>query len=193
MLAAARKLADLTHATHLVSGGAAWADHMAVLLFLSDPARFTLQIEAPDEMVTAPSGGLQYADTGERGPRSFINNPGGTSNHYLQAFADALAITRPQWSPFLDFALVAGHPRVTIRVTHGFQARNLLVAGAQNALAMTFGEGSLLKDGGTANTMNAFLSRPDHGLAYHLDLSAMKLHAKARVGGMDETPEPPRA
>lgn len=183
MLAAARKVADLTKASHLVSGGAAWADHIAVLLFLADPARFTLQIEAPAPMVVSHDGGLEYRDTGERGKRSFIANPGGTCNHYHRQFLDALGATRPNWSPFLDFALIAGHPRVTVRVTHGFDARNELVAQADNALAMTFGAGATLKDGGTTRTMRSFLRRDGRGAAYHLDLSAMKLHPNARVVG----------
>ena len=180
MLAAALKVADRTKTNHLVSGGAAWADHVAVWLFLSDPTRFTLQIEAPAPFVTAGTGGLEYADTGER---DFIKNPGGTSNHYLRAFADTLGLARPEWSPFIDFALVAGHPRATIRVTHGFQPRNLLVAQSTHALAMTFGGGRVLQDGGTAKTMTAFLARPDHGESYHLDLGAMRMHAGAQVGG----------
>lgn len=191
MLAAARKVADLTKANHLVSGGAAWADHIAVLLFLSDPTRFTLQIEAPAEFVTSPSGGLEYVDTGERGKKAFIANPGGTCNYYHHSFADALGATRQHWSPFLDFALVAGHPRATIRVTHGFDPRNALVAESKHALAMTFGQGATVKDGGTARTMKAFLSRADHGSAYHLDLSAMKLIPNARVAGMEETAQLP--
>lgn len=180
MLDAAREVSKLTGATELISGGAAHADHCAVLLFLEDPKTYTLELELPAPFVTDGIGGYKYFD---KGAGDFKNNPGGVSNHYMRLFHKALSKTRPEWSPFTDFAdleFARGSPaladRITINVGTGFLERNLVVAAkAHHCLAMTFGEGRALKDGGTAHTMSNFLAKRGHGAAYHLDLNTLKL------------------
>lgn len=172
MQAAALKVAELCGATELVSGGAAWADHIAVMLFLAHPTRFTLRLELPAPLVPLAGGGLAFEDTGVR---DFVANPGGTSNHYHENFGRSAFRYRGR-SPRDDFAAIQGNPRVSIQVTPGLFARNKKVALADHCLAMTFGEGRALKDGGTANTMSAFCARPDRGRAFHLDLSDCRLY-----------------
>jgi hypothetical protein len=177
MLAAARKVSELTGAVNLVSGGASYSDHMAVLLFLQEPERYRLELELPAKLVECPEG-YCYDDNGTR---DFKSNPGAVSNHYLKQMQKAFKQVKPGWSPFGDFRLLEGNPRVTVTVTPGFLPRNLKVAEkADHVLAMTFGQGKRLKDGGTAHTMAAFLKR-GVGTAYHLDLNTLKLYPNATV------------
>jgi hypothetical protein len=58
--------------THLVSGGAAWADHVAVRLFLDK--------KVPNLRLFLPAAWEDgtFKDTGERDP---FKNPGGTANY----------------------------------------------------------------------------------------------------------------
>ena len=177
MMDAARKVSELTNSTELVSGGASWADHIAVLLFLEDLTHYTLELELPAPLVERGDD-LQYYD---KGTGDFKANPGAVSNHYHRLFKKAFTKTRTMWSPFKDFRSLEGVSRVKTTVTPGFLPRNLKVAEkADHVLAMTFGQGKRLKDGGTAHTMSAFLAR-GVGTAYHLDLNTLKLYANATV------------
>ncbi len=179
MLQAARNVAKQVGATELISGGAAFSDHIAVLLFLEDPTRYSLTLELPAPFVTDGQGGYKYFD---KGSGDFKNNPGGVSNHYMRLFLKAFRKTRPDWSPFNDLAALEGYPNVTKNVGIGFLERNLVVAAkADHCLAMTFGNGRQLKDGGTAHTMSHFLAKPNRGGAYHLDLNTLKGYKDATV------------
>jgi len=73
MVALVSKLKDAKEAT-LVSGGAAWADHIAVVVFLLGNCK-SLSLHLPCAWDVLRE---QYADTGEFDWRT---NPGGTANH----------------------------------------------------------------------------------------------------------------
>lgn len=182
MLDAARKVSELTGATELISGGAAWADHIAVLLFLENPEHYSIELELPAAFEPDGVGGYRYHD---KGTHDFKDNPGAVSNHYHKLFTKAVAKVRPRFSSFLHFADVeAVHvglaAEVRTNVGTGFLERNLVVAAkAHHCLAMTFGNGRQLKDGGTAHTMSNFLAKRNHGDAYHLDLNTLKLYKDA--------------
>lgn len=174
MLDAARKVAALTGSKALVSGGASWSDHVAVTLFLEDPNGYSLELELPERLDRLADGRLRFHD---KGTGDFKGNPGAVSNHYHKRFAKALG-----HDPYEDFALALANEGCSSTVTFGFHARNLVVAAkADHLLAMTFGEGRKLKDGGTAHTTEAFLARKDRGEAYHLDLNTLKLWPGATV------------
>lgn len=174
MLDAARKVSEITGATELISGAAAWADHIAVLLFLSDSARYSLELELPAALVPDGANGLKYYD---KGTGDFKDNPGAVSNHYHRKFNKALGAFRLS-SPFIDFAKAVEMGAV-VNVGTGFLERNLVVAAkADHCLAMTFGNRGELKDGGTAHTMSHFLKR-SVGSAWHLDLNTLKLYTGA--------------
>lgn len=177
MQAAALAIASRVGATHLVSGGAAWADHVAVLLFLQSPERFILELRLPaalDVHASTPA----FVSNGSRG----VSNPGGVLNYYHQSFAAVLQKDRPGWNPIQDLATAAAHSRADLSVSNGLFARNdVVAASADYALAMTFGDGALLKDGGTAHTMRQFLDRHGADRAFHLDLNSMRLCPKACV------------
>ena len=84
MLDAARQVAIYTGADTLVSGAAAWADFMAIALYLSEPGKYGLELHLPESLCVDPSKGRPFLDTGEV---NWVTNPGGTSNHYLRQFA----------------------------------------------------------------------------------------------------------
>jgi hypothetical protein len=139
---------------HAVSGGAAWADHLAVRAFLDGhveslilflPARFERGRFVPDDSVRF--------------------NPGRTCNGYHEAFSRCLGVDT---LGEIEQARTRG---ATLTVEPGFHQRNMLVAAAaSHVLALTFGnmrppadllpdspgftKAALagLKDGGTAHT-----------------------------------------
>ncbi len=165
----------------LVSGGAAWADHVAVALFLENPARFKLVLELPAEFDLKKQA---YTETAPKnGERLYGNdNPGGTSNHWHRKFRE-----KTGRNSFADIAK-AIELGADIRIGNGFFARNSDVASADRAIALTFGRGAMLKDSGTADTMGKFLGRgvgvPDFSEqhpSWHVDLNAWQVHSPAVV------------
>lgn len=72
----AKKFVKKHHIKHVVSGGAAWADHVAVKLFLRNKINF-LTLELPCSFEN------KFKDTGVV---NWITNPGGTLNYYHRKF-----------------------------------------------------------------------------------------------------------
>lgn len=189
MLDAAKKVSEITGSTDLISGAAAWADHIAVLLFRDNPDKYSIELELASPLVSDGNCGYKFDD---KGTGDFKNNCGAISNHYHKQFKKAFHKSRPSWnpapawSPFDDFFALnckrANHPeKVIFNVGTGFLERNLEVAQkADHCLAMTFGNGKRLKDGGTAHTMSNFLVK-GMGTAWHLDLNTLKLYEGAVV------------
>ena len=140
-----------TGARTVVSGGAAWADHLAVRLMADGvitPERLTLHLPAP-------FAGRRFSDS---------HHDGETSNRYHDMFRRKTGID--SLGQIAD-AIAAG-ARVT--VWNGFFDRNRRVAASDSLLAYTYGAGSPwsletfgnvsaetagLKDGGTAYTFSA--------------------------------------
>ena len=124
----------------LVSGGAAWADHLAVELFLIGHASsLRLHLPAPFSTCDAFAGGYGTA--------------GGAANFYHQTFSK----TTGKMS--IREIATACHKRATFTMqpeTPGmsaFFARNKRVAAeARACFAYTWGEGQEPTDGGTKNT-----------------------------------------
>lgn len=123
---------------HLVSGGAAWADHAAVWAYISGLCDdLTLHLPAP----------FDGAFHGAKG------TSGGAANYYHQRFSHALGQdTRAQ----LYLALTGGANYTAQPVSQGYSAmftRNRLVADqCTHMLAFTFGTGDTPVDGGTKAT-----------------------------------------
>lgn len=118
-----------------VSGGAAWADHVAVVLFLEGwcPG---LELHLP-AILDERTG--RFRDVGD----------GAVANHYHEAFSvhagrDTLAD--------LFQAIKKG---AEFRFYGGFKSRNLAVADTDALLAFTFGKGGPPTDSGTAHTWRA--------------------------------------
>lgn len=161
-----------TRATHLVSGGACYADHLAVQLYL-EGAVASLDLQLPCEWT---GHGYREVSSG--------NDAGRTSNWYHSLFSKAHGIDSLRE---IQLAIEKG---ATVTTGGGFKARNTAIAeSADCALAFTFGDRATLKPGGTQDTMSKYLARrerlqyeagmnganPPTFPAYHFDLTSKRL------------------
>lgn len=150
----------------LVSGGAAVADHLAVQLFLAAPEmELRLHLPAPFD-----------ANVRQFVASTSIFNPGNTSNYYHRKFAKSCGV-----DSLGEIAEAILKRNAEVIVTPGFKQRNTKVANdADILIALTFGTGPAVKDGGTADTVRKFqLGR--RGTTYHIDCHAMQVHTPAVV------------
>lgn len=150
----------------LVSGGAALADHVAVTLFLQ---RFVAKLELylPCEF-NHTAGRFSLVDS--RTTASIVD-------HYHRKFSNALKI-----DSLLQLKKVLEMHDCSAQIVPGFKERNTAIAvNADCLLAMTFGNGRLVKPGGTSDTVEKFLARPDHGMSFHMDLATNLCYRNARV------------
>lgn len=118
----------------LQSGGAAWADHVAVMLHLAGIGRkLTLHLPARFDVTSARF---------EEKPGDL--DPGSIANYYHDLFA-----ARTGFRPLAAIGLaIRGGAKVT--VSPGFKARNLLVGDCDRLIAFTFGpDRRWPQDGGT--------------------------------------------
>lgn len=124
----------------LVSGAAAYADHVAVDFFIEENAdSLTLHLPAPFVI-----GGL-----GESSHFDERTDSGRTANHYHRLFSDKLQAAGALPSSFDDLAHVMEWCGARVFVHDGFHARNLFVGRVDVLIAATFGRGAVPKDGGT--------------------------------------------
>jgi len=129
-------------AVRLISGGAAFVDHAAVVLAKKHGCKLELCLPAQWD---AERG--RFCDTGVRDWRS---NPGGTSNYYHDCFSKKVG--RDSLADLADSI-----PSAIVRVEKGgFHARNSLVAGpADLLLAYTFSDDPAVPGSrGTLDTWN---------------------------------------
>jgi hypothetical protein len=150
----AREAVKRAQVSTLVSGGAAWADHLAVSLFLNNEVdQLILHLPAPFEHG-------QYVEG---------SKAGGIANYYHRKFAKTIAAEVSGISTLDDIG-IAIEKGARIHVYNGFFERNLEVARSDLILAYTFGtadgkympgepgfgdaKAAGLKDGGTAHTWN---------------------------------------
>jgi len=169
--------------SHVVSGGAAWSDHVAVNLFQRGIIKnLTLHLPAPWD-----SKQQQFLNNQASG---WILNPGETSNYYHRQFSQTMGFNSLQQ---LEQARSMGAEMIHFpRRADPMQERNQRVANqATQVLAMTFGSGAEVKDGGTAKTVLAYqracplYHRPT--VVDHLDLNTLALYRLA------QTPAPTEA
>jgi hypothetical protein len=167
--------------TTLVSGGAAFIDHVAVKLFLQKKVpNLRLFLPAKWEMG-------KYADTGERDPHK---NPGGTANYYHKKFLNATGI-----HSLSDIQVAKSNGAELIDENKngkplGFYPRNALVAKSDFILAITFGKGKEVKDGGTADTVKRYLERVRKenifDKSFHYNLNDGKIYEGCTVPAASE-------
>jgi hypothetical protein len=144
MNSVAETLALALNVKGFVSGGAAYADHVAVSLYLKYDKKFSLSLHLPAELtITGFMQGFDKYDAGR------------TSNYYHELFSKQIGIDSIQ-------ELVCAASFCDTTVSADFKSRNTLVANeADVLLAFTFGNGSILKDGGTKDTMEKFWVKRD--------------------------------
>lgn len=142
--------------SHVVSGGAAWADHIAVILFLCNHAG-ALSLHLP-----APFVNGQFVDSGYK-------SAGGAANYYHKLFS--LVIQRDTMGQIAEalnraFAQGDGKSEFTCEPASpgigGMFARNNKVAESEEMLAYTFGPGDVPADGGTLDTWNKCKGKKTH-------------------------------
>lgn len=134
----------------VISGGAAWADHLAVQLFNNgEVEKLTLFLPAPFEQG-------RFKDIGGYG----IENPGGTTNYYHKNFSTKMGLG---FNSFADITVAIERGAEVVIDNGGFFGRNSLIAEASDSVvAFTFGTRHYrgpwvdaakagLKDGGTAH------------------------------------------
>ncbi len=173
--------------TKLVSGGAAWADHVAVQLYLDDTVNdLTLHLPARFNM----AGSANQFEKHQLGE---------VANRYHVAFYHGRKVDS------LDEIAMAIKKGATVTEEPAgqgfgaFFARNVKVAKAVDTLlAFTFGNGAVLADGGTRHAWDQFATdcqrrfdeaklhyqesccgcsnnQPTHFEAYHFDLNSRRL------------------
>lgn len=164
----------------VVSGGAAWADHVAVKLFLEKkvpklklcfPCQFDSASVMFDPVPLSENERQRGYSTGE------------VTNSLHSRFSRKLRRSS------LNEILLALQQGAEAVVCKGFYARNAVVAQSDIILAMTFGENEWLKEGGTAHTMQTYLNRVRKmgffDKSFHYDLDCGEIFCGARVRSSD--------
>lgn len=164
--------------THLVSGGAAWADHVAVRLFLDK------KVPGLKLFIPAAWDNGKYYDTGEK---DWEKNPGGTANYYHKLFQQTTNI-----NGLSDIVIAKAYGAELYTCRGGFHGRNAMVAKSDFILACTFGDEHMLKEGGTADTLRKYLDRvKKDGIfdkSFHYDLNSKSIYEGCTVPAkVDET------
>lgn len=158
---------------NLVSGGSAYADHIAVKLFLEElphvlpPLNLTLYL--PDYFVNG-----EFVD---RGSGDWKTNPGKTLNYYHQLFQDKTGIKS------LDQIENAIQKGAKVHIVPGLFERNTKVSETDSLIAFTFGNGRYVKPGGTSDTVSKYEKRVRSknlpNLSCHVDLNNMTIYYPA--------------
>lgn len=149
----------------LISGGAAVADHVAVRLFNDNKV---------------PNLILYFPCKWDDGKFDSNNEDGETANHYHNEFKKKTFINS------LSDIQAATLKGAKVVVGNGFKHRNTMVANNSDfLLAMTFGRGEWVKNGGTSDTVRKYLERVNSGniwnKSYHYDLNSGLLYQGCKV------------
>lgn len=153
----------------MISGGAAVADHLAVLLYNKDVIKkLTLCLPCKFDMANC-----QFEDNKNS---DWFLNPGKTVNYYHNLFCGHCNNLRS-----LKDIQTAINKGAKVIVKDGFHERNAIVAQADLLIAFTFGNESYVKPGGTAHTVSKFLKINKSENSYHVDLNTFKIYQGAKV------------
>ena len=158
-----RDLAEELNAKLLISGGAAFADHIAVRLNLTCCISLLLHLPAPFK------DGVFVELESSRSETARV------ANYYHNKFSNLCALDS---LAELSTAIRSG---AKIVVTPGFKERNTKVAHDADAMiALTFGNKNRIKDGGTADTCRKYLSFGKKRLI-NIDLNTLIIYHDAIV------------
>lgn len=151
--------------TTLVSGGAAWADHVAVRLFLEKKVP-NLRLFIPCEF----EGGMFSDKIAVRQPVEKGYTPAQTLNYFHKRFSLAINI-----HSLSDIQIAKNEGAEILPCKGGFYGRNAMVAKSNIILACTFGDKNIVKEGGTADTVRRYLQRVEKegffNKSFHYNLS----------------------
>ncbi len=126
----------------LISGGAAYCDHIAVKLFLKHP-NSKLTLHFPCKWNTT---NIEFFDTKVV---DWKTNPGGTANYYHKLFNKKCNI-----NSFEDINNAIDLGANIIDSYNGFHKRNIIVGICDYMIAFSFASGNEPSDGGTLFTWN---------------------------------------
>ena len=146
---------------HLVSGGAAWVDHIAVRLYLEGYVK-KLTIYSPCKW-----GNGKYHENGEH-----RDNPGRSANFYHGQFIDIMRTVDRNFDSMKDIYIATRRGAVFDDSSHGFKNRNIRVASSDILLAFTYEPSSKFVKkyyGGTVDTY-----RKCKKLKYHYNILDLK-------------------
>ncbi len=161
MLHVARLTIGSTESPVLISGGAAWSDHIAVRLFLENSNRLDLNLFLP----------VKFSDKFDESEITIPFNCGSTLNYYHSKFSRIIG-----QNTLTEIEKCLSMEGVTCLSGKGFHGRNTQIAKASdNILAFTFGNGKELKDGGTKDTWDKFMKKRI-GIGYHYNLNENKMY-----------------
>jgi hypothetical protein len=158
--------------THLVSGGSAWADHVAVKLFLNKKVS-NLRVFIPCQFENGMFTDIIPVRVIHGVNKQF--EPGSTLNVLHNKFSRKVGI-----HSLTEIHLAQIEGAEILPCKGGFYGRNAMVAKSDILLAMTFGEGRTVKEGGTADTVRRYLTRVyKEGFfdkSFHYNLSDGKIY-----------------
>lgn len=140
---------------HLVSGGAAWSDHVAVRLFAKGCAD-SLTLHLPCKL-----DGNKFYDSGSY---SYKTNPGRSANKYHAQFSKAIG------NNSIGEIHEAIENGAKVVVHNGFFARNNSVAKSDHIIAFTKSTTNTPAKGGTLHTWNKV---GNMGKRYHISLKML--------------------
>jgi hypothetical protein len=149
----------------LVSGAAAYSDHLAVSLFNRGEARaLTLHLPCEFDMGLGRFVGGQIANT---------------ANYWHEIFSDIIYRNGSKSLSEIKEAIETG---AQITVSSGFFERNVLVArDSEYLIAFSESQNGKIKSKGTAHTMGLFLMKKDPRNSYHVDLHNFGLYQPAKT------------
>ena len=125
----------------LISGGSAWADHIAVILFLNGECG-NLKLHFPCEWNNNEFSDAKVVN--------WIYNPGGTLNYYHNNFSNIMG-----YNTLTDISNALNKGAI-YTISKGFHARNSLIAESDYLIAFTWSKTSQPDDGGTMDTWKKF-------------------------------------
>lgn len=124
----------------LISGGAAYCDHIAVKLFIKHPtSKLTLHFPCKWDINNKEFFDTKIID--------WKTNPGGTANYYHKLFNKKCNL-----NSFDDIELAIKLGAKIIDSYNGFHKRNIIVGKCDYMIAFSFGKGNEPTDGGTSYT-----------------------------------------
>jgi hypothetical protein len=163
--------------THLVSGGAAWADHVAVKLFLNKEVK-NLRLYIPCQFDNGSFFDGYSRIKGGGVSDKFL--PGQTLNYYHGKFQKKTGI-----NSLTEIQLAIHEGAEVLPCKGGFHGRNAMVAKSDILLAMTFGNENVVKEGGTADTVRKYLQRAEKeeffSKTFHYNLNNGKIYSNIDV------------
>jgi len=176
----------------LVSGGAAWADHVAVKLFLNKEIP-KLKLFFPCQFLGQVAG-FDPTPLNEH-ERQYGYSTGETANRLHAAFSRKCG-----FNSLGDLENAVQQGAIVVVPSGGFHGRNAKVAEADILLAMTFGDHEWVKASvskktgkpvGTAHTVTVYLNRVKKfgffDKSFHYDLNSGEIFAGARVRSSEAT------